>query len=43
MNAVFLSAYLLAWPLIVGVVLAVIVTAFGKEWRDARKAGRSIM
>lgn len=43
MNAIFLSAYLLAWPLVVGIVLAMIVSAFCKEWRAARKAGRSLM
>lgn len=43
MNATILSTYLLAWPLIVAVILGVIVTAFSKEWRAARRAGRSLM
>jgi predicted ABC-type sugar transport system permease subunit len=43
MSTMFLSLYLLIWPLIVATVLAVIVYAFGKEWQAARKAGRPLM
>lgn len=43
MNAIFLTTYLLAWPMVVGIVLAVIVSAFCKEWRGARKDGRSLI
>lgn len=43
MSPTFLSLYLLIWPLIVAMVLAIIVHAFGKEWRAARRAGRSLM
>lgn len=43
MSPLFLSFYLLIWPLIVAVVLAVIVRAFGKEWQAARKVGRPLM
>lgn len=43
LNAIIISAYLLVWPLVVAVVLGVIVAAFGKEWRAARKAGRPLM
>lgn len=43
MSTMFLSIYLLIWPLIVAAVLGVIVHAFCKEWHAARKAGRPLM
>ena len=43
MSIAFLTTYVLIWPLIVAVVLFVLVRAFMKEWRKARRAGRSII
>jgi len=43
MTTAFLTLYVLVWPVIVAVVLAIIVRAFIKEWRDARRAGRDII
>lgn len=43
MTPMFLSLYLLIWPLIVAAVLSVILVAFGKEWRKARAAGRRLI
>ena len=43
MTSLFLSVYLLIWPLIVAAVLTVIIRAFGREWAAARKAGRPLM
>ncbi|GAA2462121.1 MULTISPECIES: putative transporter small subunit [Agromyces] len=38
-----LTLYVLIWPVIVLGVLAVIVRAFVKEWRQAKREGRSII
>ncbi|HEX8781605.1 MAG TPA: putative transporter small subunit [Nocardioides sp.] len=38
-----LTLYVLVWPAIVAVVLAVILTAFLKEWAGARKEGRDLV
>ena len=40
---VLLTLYVLIWPVIVIGVLAVIVTAFTRELRQARKEGRRII
>ena len=38
-----LSLYILIWPLISAIVLAVIVVAFVRELRAARRKGRKIV
>jgi len=38
-----LTLYVLIWPVIVLGVLVVIVRAFVKEWRQAKREGRSII
>ncbi|MGO3326026.1 putative transporter small subunit [Gordonia sp. (in: high G+C Gram-positive bacteria)] len=43
MNAVWMTIYVLVWPLITLSTLTVIVRAFIKEWRQARKEGRPIV
>lgn len=43
MNIVLLTLYVLIWPVIVGVTLWVIVRAFYREWREARREGRSMI
>lgn len=43
MNTVLLTLYVLIWPVIVGVTLWVIVRAFYREWREARREGRSMI
>ncbi|MCF8570501.1 putative transporter small subunit [Gordonia sp. HY002] len=43
MNAFWMTVYVLIWPLITLSTLTVIVRAFIKEWREARKEGRSIV
>ncbi|MEV7632043.1 putative transporter small subunit [Microbacterium sp. NPDC089318] len=43
MSTIALTAYVLAWPLIVAGTLTVIVRAFVKEARTAKAEGRSII
>ena len=39
----FLTLYVLIWPAVVAVILAVIVRAFFREVRKAREAGRRLI
>lgn len=43
METVILTAYVLVWPVIVIGVLGVIVRAFVKDAREAKKEGRQII
>jgi hypothetical protein len=43
MQTVFLTAYVLVWPLIVAAVLLVISRAFLREWREARRSGEDLV
>lgn len=43
MSPMFLTVYVLIWPVLVAGVLAVLVRAFAREWREARKEGRSLI
>ena len=43
MSPLFLTIYVLIWPAIVAVVLWVLVSAFFKEWRSARREGRPLI
>lgn len=38
-----LTLYVLMWPVLVLAVLAGIAAAFFKDWREARREGRSII
>ncbi|ACS31457.1 putative transporter small subunit [Micrococcus luteus] len=38
-----LTLYVLMWPVIVLAVLITVAAAFFKDWRDARREGRSII
>lgn len=38
-----LTAYVLIWPALVAIVLAVLVKAFFADWLEARREGRSII
>lgn len=43
MDIIILTAYVLVWPIVVVGVLAVIVRAFLKDAREAKKEGRQII
>ncbi|WP_227487363.1 putative transporter small subunit [Nocardioides malaquae] len=43
MSTFALTFYVLMWPVIVAVVLAVIGTAFYREWREARRNGEDLV
>lgn len=43
MQTLFLTVYVLMWPLIVAGVLFVISRAFTDEWRQARRSGRDLI
>lgn len=43
MEVIILTAYVLVWPVIVIGVLVVIVRAFMKDAREAKKEGRQII
>jgi len=43
METVLLTAYVLVWPVVVIGTLFVIVRAFTKEAREAKKQGKSII
>lgn len=38
-----MSIYILMWPVISAVVLYVIVSAFLKEWRQAKRDGNTLI
>lgn len=42
-TTVLLTAYVLVWPIAVAGVLFVIVRAFVREWRQARREGRDLI
>lgn len=41
--ALFITIYMLIWPVVVAGVLFVLVRAFFKDWRASHKAGRTII
>lgn len=43
MSAFWLTAYVLAWPVIVAAVLVFIARHFFKEWAEARREGRPLI
>lgn len=43
MSPLFMTLYVLIWPAIVAVVLWVLVSAFIKEWRTAKREGRPLI
>ena len=43
MSSAFLSLYVLIWPVLVAGVLAVLVHAFAREAREARREGRPMI
>lgn len=43
MSTFWLTVYVLIWPLVTLGTLTVICRAFYKEWREARREGRSII
>lgn len=43
MSVPALTVYILIWPVIVTVILAVICVAFYKEWRSAKDKGEDII
>ncbi|WP_312128134.1 putative transporter small subunit [Brevundimonas sp.] len=43
MNTLWLTTYVLVWPVIVAGVLLFIARAFFKEWKEARQEGRALI
>lgn len=43
MSTFFLTTYMLIWPVLVAAILYVLVSAFLREWREARMEGRSLV
>lgn len=43
MSSTFLTVYVLMWPVLVAGVLFVLVRAFSREWRKARREGRTLV
>lgn len=43
MSTMALTLYTLVWPVVVAVVMAVIGTAFVREWLTARRNGEDII
>ncbi|PRB15630.1 putative transporter small subunit [Microbacterium sp. MYb62] len=43
METVLLTAYVLVWPIIVVGVLAVVIRAFVKDAKEAKREGRDII
>jgi len=43
MDTLFLSLYILAWPAISAVILAVLVFAVVKDYRDAARTGHDVV
>lgn len=43
MSPMFMTAYVLIWPVLVAGVLFVLVRAFSREWQKAKKEGRSLV
>ena len=43
MSPIFLTIYVLVFPVIVAAVLFFLLRAFWKEWRKARRDGKSLI
>lgn len=43
MEKIYMTAYILMWPMLVSVVLYLLVSAFFREWRTAREKGRPLV
>ena len=43
MTTAVLTSYVLVWPALVAVVMAVIGQAFFKEWKEARDSGHDMV
>ncbi len=43
MNATLLTLYILVWPVICAILLAVLVGSVIRDWRSARKDGRDMV
>lgn len=43
MGVIGLTVYFLMWPVLVGATMFVIARGFFKDWREARKKGKSII
>ena len=43
LSTIVLTAYVLVWPVIVAVTLTIIVRAFTKEARQAKREGRTMI
>lgn len=43
MSTMWLTAYVLVWPVIVVGTLFVIIRAFYRDWREAKREGRDLI
>ncbi|CAM3032430.1 MAPEG family protein [Prescottella defluvii] len=43
MNTVFLTVYVLIWPILVAATLFVITRGAVREWADARRTGKDLV
>lgn len=43
MNSLFLSLYILAWPVVSAVLLAVLVFAVANDYRQAKRTGQDVV
>ncbi|WP_293696848.1 putative transporter small subunit [uncultured Agrococcus sp.] len=43
METILLTAYVLMWPVLVAGVIVVIARGFFRDWRKARKNGKSLI
>jgi len=43
MNTLFLSLYILAWPVVSAIILAVLIFAVTKDYREAAHAGKDVV
>lgn len=43
MNTIALTAYVLVWPVLVAIVMAVIANGFVREWLASRRSGKDLV
>lgn len=43
MNPLFLSLYILVWPVMSAIILAVLIVAVNRDYRAARRTGQDVV
>lgn len=43
MDTLFLTLYILAWPAVSAIILAVLIVAVAKDYRDAARTGQDVV